>query len=183
MSDKGDKTEVLSPKETVDLLMKKYAVIYSALLMRATSFTSHVRNNQLVATLMIAIVSLTVQFDKFKLQNETKRWWVLLTLFVIAVTYYLWYDTLDAHFAVVSHSARIKSLEDEINKIVWKKNLNVGDENCTNVVGLSATAEGGATSGLVHASVPVNSHVSHRSCFSAVCLHYGLEFSRKHRAF
>jgi hypothetical protein len=116
-------TDVLTQKDVIELLMKKHAVMYSALLMRATSFTNHVRNNQLVATLMIAILSTAVHFPQFTLQNGTKRWWVLLTVVIVAVIYYLWYDTLDAHFAVVSHSARIKSLENQVNTIVGRKLL------------------------------------------------------------
>jgi hypothetical protein len=116
-------TDVLLQKDVIDLLMKKHAVMYSALLMRATSFTSHVRNSQLVITLMIAIGTVTFQFPWFRLQNDTKWWWILLTGVAIGVTYYLWYDTLDAHFAVVAHSARIKTLEDQVNKIVGRKIL------------------------------------------------------------
>jgi hypothetical protein len=126
MCDEGQKAEVLPPKETIDLLMRKYAVMYSALLMRASSFTSHVRNSQLVVTLMIAVITAS-HYTEFKLNGDTKEGWVLATVIIMAATYYIWYDTLDAHFAVVSHSARIKTLENQINKIagrdllVWER--------------------------------------------------------------
>lgn len=123
MPDHEWEAEFLSPIAAIDLFMKKYSVMYSALLMRATAFTSHVRNNQLVATVIAAIVYLTFQTERFKLQDSTKWWWIMATLFVMCVTYYIWYDTLDAHFAVVSHSARVKSLEAQINKIVGRKIL------------------------------------------------------------
>jgi hypothetical protein len=123
MCTKEQHDEVLSPKETIDLLMRKYTVMYSALLMRATSYTSHVRNSQIVATLIVGTAALAFNVQSLQLTNGTKKWWALLTLVAISVIYYIWYDTLDAHFAVVSHSARIKSLETQINKVAGRELL------------------------------------------------------------
>jgi hypothetical protein len=70
---------------------------------------------------MLAVASYASQVKALSLTRDTELAWVLVTIVIILVVYYIWYDTLDAHFGVVSHSARIKSLENQINKIVGRK--------------------------------------------------------------
>lgn len=119
-TDKNSDTGGFSKKDIVYVLMQKYYILKSDMVMQASSFKNHVRNSQIIAggALSITLAMFTSSNTPFALSEQTKFFWVPLAFLFTTVAYYFVYDTLESSFSVQSLAERIVSIENRINEIV-----------------------------------------------------------------
>jgi hypothetical protein len=112
-----------SKDETVDLLMRKYAILKSDILVQIGGIKNHVRNGQVLATVVVAVLVFLLGHNEYQLSPNTKYVWLSVCFIIVTITYYLLYDVLESSFAVECISERIISLENRINEIMGGRGL------------------------------------------------------------
>ena len=112
-----------SKDQALDLLIRKYAILKSDILVQIGGIKNHVRNGQVLATVVVAVLVFLLGHNEYQLSPDTKYIWLLVSFIIITITYYLIYDVLESSFAVECISERIISIEHRINEIVGEKIL------------------------------------------------------------
>jgi hypothetical protein len=111
--------------EEVDLLMKEYAILKTDQNMQAQSFKNHVRNAQILLTIIAGLLAVALSnrglnsIDLFEFEVGA----VIFSFVLTTVTYFLVHDTLEANFAVQALAERIVSIEERVNTLLHRRAL------------------------------------------------------------
>jgi hypothetical protein len=111
-------TQTLEPSEVVDLLFRKYDLLKRDVLLHMQHFKNHVRNFQILFTLIIASGSYFFFRDEFKPSDNNKYFWLTFIFAVVNLSFFLLYDVLHASFQIAVDSERMATLEREINEVI-----------------------------------------------------------------
>src|ERR1700693_2337848 len=112
-----------APRELAELLFRYYQILKQDMLMQMGSFKNHVRNGQIIGTILITTSSFLLGSKNFSISNDNKYIWVIVALAATTITYYLIYDILEANFAVKALEEYLSFLEMEVNKVLGANTL------------------------------------------------------------
>jgi hypothetical protein len=116
-------TDTLLRKDFIDILLKKYGMLKAEIHLQISSFKNHVRNVQIILTLLLSGTLYVVVDPKFKFADDTALVWLAGTFGLISLVCYLVYDNADPLYQISVISERLKTLEEEINRLAGKSVL------------------------------------------------------------
>lgn len=109
--------------ELVDLLMRQYQVLKQDMLFQMSSYKNHVRNSQIVGTILIAMGSFISTTGNYSISDNNKYIWIGGVATITTISYYLIHDVLESVFAVKALEEYLSFLEAQINRVTAKNAL------------------------------------------------------------
>jgi hypothetical protein len=122
--------EITRPQEiAAELMFKKYDLHKREVHLHIQHFKNHVRNFQILFTLILSFGSYFFFKDEFKPSDNNKYFWLVSAFVVVTLSFFLLYDILHASFQIAVDSERMAQLERRINEtleeklLVWESEL------------------------------------------------------------
>lgn len=109
--------------EIVDLLMRQYQVLKQDMLFQMASYKNHVRNSQIVGTILIAMGSFISSTGNYSISDNNKYVWIGVVATITTISYYLIHDVLESVFAVKALEEYLSFLEAQINRLTAQNAL------------------------------------------------------------
>ena len=120
----NQRNELDDPKSTFDVLFRYYSLLKTDLLAQSGGFKNHVRNAQIVLTVLLTGLTLVIKQTDLALSNDNKFVWLFVMFFVTTLIYYLVFDVLESAFAMRALEECLSILERRMNWLLGRETLN-----------------------------------------------------------